>query len=371
MEWSEFRNCSGFSNKQVTAIILTRGVMAALCCVVLFMALILLATCAKCSFKKVCGTVVKRLVIGLAVATLLYQLFHAIPEVKGGFCKVDGFFEQYFGSIMVAFILTISLVLFFKVLKGTKKISHKIQDFLLKAENSNLECCAWKINKFEISLYISILILPLLFQWIPFATHSYGPFAAWCWVRKYEKNCSLHRLGMVERIALWAFPFMFVTTLMFAFLVTSLCLIGYAKVKQIIEVQVIIVDSLLSLSLVFGFCALQGVVYSTALTEDNFAFWILYALLLPLTNAFIPLGLLITIHLPFSSTITCLRRKFQRQQLHLKELHDTNNEQPTFPASSPLNQPSHTTWHSPHSSFISKCTPSTNQQHTEGGETTE
>ena len=368
MEWSEFRNCSGFSDEQITTIVLTRGIMAALCCAVLFTVLILLATCAKCSFEKVCGTVVKRLVVGLTVATLLYQLFLAIPEIKGGFCQVDGFLEQYFGSIMIYFILTISLVLFSKVIKGTKKISRKIQEFFTKAKNSNLECCNWKINKFEIALYISILILPLLHQWIPFATHSYGPFAAWCWIRKYEKNCSFHRLGMVERIALWAFPFMLVTTLMFAFLITSLCLIGYAKVKKIIEgkVQAIIYDSLLSLSLVFGFCALQGIVYSFALTEDSFVFWILYALLLPLANTFIPLALLITIHLPFSSTIARLRHKFHRQ-----DLNDTNNEQPTFPASSPLNQPSHTTWHTPHSSYESSKRISTNQQHIEGGEITE
>ena len=98
--------------------------------------------------------------------------------------------------------------------------------------------------------------------------------------------------------------------------IVSLCLMVHTKVtKQIdIKMRAIAIDSIPSLTLVFGFCAFQAAVYLSALGQDRLTFWLLYAALLPLGAAFIPLALIVTIHLPLSSTIACTQHMCQQQQ---------------------------------------------------------
>ena len=129
----------------------------------------------------------------------------------------------------------------------------------------------------------------------------------------------IHRAGMVERVVLWGLPFTLVTILSFTLLVVSLCLMVYTKIKKQIKIKVrtVAIDSLLSQSLLFGFCTFQAAVYTSALGQDRFTFWLLYAALLPLGAVFIPLALLATVHLPLSSTIACTRRMSWLGQWHL------------------------------------------------------
>lgn len=356
-EWSAFKNCTGFTDEQVTVIALVRGTVAAVCCAVLFTLLVVLGILAKCYFQKVCGTVVKRLTIGLTVATVPYLLFNAIPERESKFCIADGFFEQYFGSYEILFTLAISMVLFLKILKATTITSQKLQDYFARAEESTIACRSWKINKLEIALYVSMFILPLLLQWIPFTTNSYGPFGAWCWIRKYNMGCSIHRAGMVERVVLWGLPFTLVTILSFTLLIVSLCLMVYTKIKKQIKIKVrtVAIDSLLSQSLLFGFCTFQAAVYTSALGQDRFTFWLLYAALLPLGAVFIPLALLATVHLPLSSTIACTRRMCWRQHNgndDQAEIDPEEERQVTVRRNSAPSQPSETTFEPKHSSYL-------------------
>ena len=304
MEWNAFKNCTGFTDEQVTVLVLVRGIVATVCSAVLLTLLFVFGILAKYHYQKVCGTVVKCLTIGYTAATVPYLIFNAIPEKDGKFCIADGFFEQYLGSYEILFTLAISVVLFLIVLKATTITSQKLQGYFERGQAATTMCCRWKVNKLKIALYVSLLILPLLLQWIPFTTNSYGPFTAWCWIHRYDTGCTTSRAGQGQRVALWGLPF---TLLALTLLVVSLCLMVHTKVKKQIDIKMrtIAIDSILSLTLVFGFCAFQAAVYLSALGQDRLTFWLLYAALLPLGAAFIPLALIVTIHLPLSSTIAC------------------------------------------------------------------
>ena len=80
--WLAFKNCTGFTDEQVTVVALVRAIAAAVhvCCAILFPLLVVLGILVKCHFQKVCGTVVKCLTIGLTV--LLYPTYSSTPSQK-------------------------------------------------------------------------------------------------------------------------------------------------------------------------------------------------------------------------------------------------------------------------------------------------
>ena len=117
--------CYNFTEELLTEIALARGITATLCCVISTMVLVILFIRAKIDYHKVCGTVVKRLAIGLTVVSVLQQFNLALGLINHftagleEFCQVNGFLNQYFDSVQRYFTLGISLVLFLKVAKGT------------------------------------------------------------------------------------------------------------------------------------------------------------------------------------------------------------------------------------------------------------
>ena len=115
-----FKNCSNFTDEQLTAIALFRGATAAACCVILFVVLVTLLVLARFYYQRMCGTVLKRLAIGFTTTNVLYQLVLALhlqyylnpQDLK--FCEADAFLDQYVGSVLLLFMLEIAFVLFFK-----------------------------------------------------------------------------------------------------------------------------------------------------------------------------------------------------------------------------------------------------------------
>lgn len=356
-----FENCSNFTNEQLTAIAYARGTTAAACGVILLVVLVGLLVLAKVDYQRVCGTVVKRLIIGFTAVSVLRQLVlalhlldYSIPGAGGLiFCQATAFLDQYSGSVSLLFILGISLVLFLKVAKTTG-CSLKLFDDGYKGCTFTCTCCSKKINKLEIALFALVFILPLPFDWIPFNTHSYSPSGAWCWIHSLEIDCSIQKAGFWEQIWLWAVPLGTVILITLALFVTSLCLIGCATknagLKNIVKSG--ITDSLLSLAFL-GFLFMlyppQVLAYFYPFKQENFVFWMFNAISSPLRGAFIPLTLFVLVHLPLSSMIAraCRCCKYQR---HTSPL-DHHKEQVTVHSSSTLHQPSHTTWHPPHSSY--------------------
>ena len=353
------KNCSGLTEEQLMAVAYARGITAATCCVILLMVLVVLLILAIVDCQRVCGTVVKRLAFGFTAANVLYEFTLALnlkyyfdPE-DWRFCQADGFFDQYFGSVQLLFTLGICLVLFLKVAKVTCSGKY-FDECYKKAQGNNVTCCSKEINKVEIALLSSIFGLPLLFDWIPFTTHSYGPSGSWCWIRSFENDCSEHNAGLWEQIWLWGIPLGLVILITLGTFVTSLCLIGYAikTVKLETPAKVGITDTFLSLAFLAFMLILsppQVIAYSYSFKGDRYLFWVSNAVSTPLTGTFVPLALMILIHLPLSSCVY-YKRHTHTGHRSLEQFED----QATLHRSSDwsaINQPSHTTWDSPHSQY--------------------
>ena len=111
-----FRNCSNFTIEQTDVITLARGVSAAVCCAILstvLVVIVILAILPK-TRNRVCGTVVKRLSFGLIAISVIQKLNYALQLVNyyhhdEEYCKVNGFFNQYFETVELLLVLGISL----------------------------------------------------------------------------------------------------------------------------------------------------------------------------------------------------------------------------------------------------------------------
>ena len=338
-----FQNCYNLTDGEVTTIALAGGITAAVCAVASFSALVIL-TLVNCCHQRVCDTVVKRLVVGYLASNVPFQLvlalgfIHNSPEQEN-FCKADGFFNNYFMDVLLLFALAISLVLFLTMCVATTSWKCRYKD-------TTFTCCCCKINKLETVLFISVFCLPLLFDWIPFTTDSFGPNAAFCWIRVRENNCSIHNAGLLEEDLLVWGPFVSVALLAIGLFIISLCLLGYAiknaKARKLNKMG--ITDTIFFLTLILTLYLLEA---ATFVNHSNtpFATWIYSAIFTPsIFSLLIGLALLVVIHFPLSSMITCL---YHNSHGHTH----TESDQATIRASSQIQQPSHTTWNQPHSTI--------------------
>ena len=359
MEAETFKNCSGFTDEQITAVALVRGITAGICGAVLlivFVVLTILAILRK-TRARVCGTVVKRLTTCLTANTVLYELTLALGLVyyfnpsNVTSCVADGFLTQYIGSVQILLTLSLSSTVFFKVCKVTAPWKPAIIAALQKKVNKiEFTCCGCRINKLEAVFFVSVFLLPPLFEWIPFITNSYGPTGPWCWIRSKEKNCTIHIAGLAEQIVLWDVPLGLMALLTLVVFIAALCLLCCAvkntKLQRLIDIGITdSVFSLFILAIMFVLCVIEVVSRSYSFQHHDVAVWVMYAVSTPLGHAFIPLALLVAIHLPLSSTITrtcCKRQTSIQEEKHLKTVHDSSHW-------SVVNADSDTAWESPHS----------------------
>ena len=351
-----FKNCSNLTDEQTKVIALVRGVSGAVCCAIwstVLVVFVILATLPK-TRNRVCGTLLKRLSFGLIALTVVYQLNLAIQLVyyynlDEKYCKVGGFFTQYFASVELLLVLGISVALFFKI--GEKLFpSWRLFHCCKKAKDKIFTHHEMKISKPEVAIVVSVIVLPLLFDWIPFTTNSYGQRATWCWFRQ---NCTTnYSAGQWEEIWLWGVPFGIFSFVIIVLLLGSLCQLGYgiknAKVHRLIQVGA--VDYLLVLT----FLVFVGFLYAIAVTPDtftlseghHFTLWIFNAVSSPLTGTFASLGLLVAIYVPISATCILYHKRHQYQEIENQAHEDEPN---TVNKSDAIDVPSHTTWDPPHS----------------------
>ena len=351
-----FRNCSNLTVEQTEVIALARGVSGAVCCAILSAVLVvfvILAILPK-TRNRLFGTVVKRLSIGLITVSVLYQLSYVMQLVyyyhpDEEYCRVNGFFSQYFETVTFLLILGISLALFFKI--GEKVFpSWKLFLYCKKAKEKIFTRHDMKISKPEVAIFASVIVFPLLFDWIPFTTNTYGQFATWCWIHSLEENCTTNSAGHWEQIWLAHVPFGIVSFVILVLFVGSLCQLGYgiknAKVHRLIQVGT--VDYLLFLTLLVFMIFLYAIgelVDTFTYTQHHFNFWILSAVNFPLAGTFATIALLVAIYLPISAT--CIYYKRRQYQDIDRQAHE--DEPNTVNRSDPVDIPSHTTWDSPHS----------------------
>ena len=284
-----FKNCSNFTDEETRSIALVRGVSAAVGCGILSFLLMALVVGAKLpkSRKRLCGTVIKRLTFGTIAVSVAYQLNFALHLVHyyyqdNRYCQANGFFNQYFGSVQLLFMLEISVILFFKI-SGKVIPSWRSLYNLEKATRNTFTCCGWKINKLEVPNLVVLVVLPLVIDWIPFTTNSYGQYGTWCWITILDPDCSIHMAGLWEQIWLWDVPFGFVAFLTLVLFIASLCVLGYGvkniKTQKLIEVGILDYVLLLAfLVFILFLYSLEIIARSFASSQQRFEFWLPYLL---------------------------------------------------------------------------------------------
>jgi len=220
-----------------------------------------------------------------------------------------------------------------------------VNEYYEKAKDCTYTCYSWKINKLEIAFYVSIFVFPLLFDWVPFISNSYGPNGLSCWFQTLESNCSIHEAAVWEGIGLWIAPAGLVLLLTFGLSTASLFLLCYAmkytKLQKLIEAGITVFIVLLGAI----FIIITSVVPS--MLPLRFGWLVTYGIALPVFVALIPLVLLLAVHLPLPLMIVRLCQKDQG----CRNLSNGERDQATVQKCSGwsiMHQPSHTTWSPSH-----------------------
>ena len=179
---------------------------------------------------------------------------------------------------------------------------------------STFTCCGRKINKLEIAIFALAFTFPLLFDWIPLTTNSYGPSQSgdFCWFRM--QNCSTPSCTaeLWEKIWLSTVPFGLVAFLILLLFTVSLCLLGYkmkkAKADRRALIEVGVTNSIFFIVFLIITIALlpNKITVNIHIGSGTLNFIVITV---PLIVMLVPLTLLMAVHLPFSSMILriCLK----------------------------------------------------------------
>ena len=190
--------------------------------------------------------------------------------------------------------------------------------------------------------------LPLLFDWIPFVTKSYGSSHNFCWFRSIQNSSenSSYQAGLWEEIWLSAATLgivVFLILLLFTASLGQLCYgIKNAQVDRRAVMEVGVTNSIFFIAFFINAAVMfpfHGF-FSASLKIPHYS-----VILAPISMMLLPLTFLMAIHLPFSKiTQLCVKRS---QYSHISGECD----QATIHESSNRQQPSHTSWSPSHSFY--------------------
>ena len=361
MEAEIFKNCSGFTDEEITEVANLRSGLASVSCIVLCVVIGVLVILNKPGRPRVCDSVEKRLLFGLTVVSTLYELFLALGVVNyfnpgtEVFCEADGFLNQYLGSVQLLFTLGIIFIIFFKATPKSNS-EEEVEGCcgVLRKGCCGGCCCGVRIGEV---VFWPVVFIVCLIDLIPFIKNSYGPAGPWCWIRNIEEDCTENTAGLDEQIVLWTVPFGLVALVTLALVIIVLCWLCYASTFRI---RKSIVDSVPSLAASLFFLFFTVVMYTFEVAMRSYSFyhndlgtWKAYAVSAPLGQLTIPLALLVAVHLPLSCKgCKCCKRKSQSQ------IQEGEGEgEVTYHSSSLEYKPSETNWECLHSDTASEVAP--------------
>ena len=107
-------------------------------------------------------------------------------------CKATGFLIQYVGWVVMLLVTFISLYL---LLLALGKLFEKAQKF-----------------KYEVTGILVSLLLPTIFNWIPFVSNLYGLAGPWCWIEIVHSRCPTN----FELVAIYQFVLYYIPALLLA-----------------------------------------------------------------------------------------------------------------------------------------------------------
>ncbi len=176
-------NCSHFNTTIFTAVAGVRCFSAVLSILASLSVTVMILVFRKYHFF------IQRLILYLSFASIFNGLSKALqlafrhPTTKLGrdYCTIVAFMDQQSDWSVFLSTLVITIHLYLKAVHN-------------------------KTLKLEILCLITIFIMPITFNWVPFIHNTYAEAGPWCWINLYDKNCTRNNFGLGLRIALWFVP---------------------------------------------------------------------------------------------------------------------------------------------------------------------
>lgn len=184
---NESSSCSNLSKHQESVIrwvVLGGGSLSFICCLLILLTVAI--------FKKV-RTTSQRLFLYLVLVILAYSVVYVLHGVENrgalegsdGFCMTTAFLDQLLSWMEVLAMLCLTFDMFIKIRTMDFRASKKYEKFYI----------------------VVIFVLPLVFNWIPFTTDSYGESGPYCWIRRHNTTCENDKYGIAYQFALFWIPF--------------------------------------------------------------------------------------------------------------------------------------------------------------------
>ena len=286
-----FANCTTLTDQNVRDLALARGITGLLCFVLCVLTLIIELVLA-CWVRDL-RTILNRLFIYLTISTVAYlfvlslhiEHYFQYPH-QHNFCIAVGFLDQYTGSVQLCFTLGVAVYLFYKTFsrcQGRIKLPPCME---------KRYCNYW----LELLFVVLSFLIPLGFDWIPFALVPYGQTGPWCWIESLVSKCNLTNQAFLEQMMLWYVPFGLVAFCSFLLILAMIIMFVWMHHRKMLRDKIsgIIKEQCLLLGFLVVFCILWLIEVVTRLVlyhnESAYGLWVIYAISTPLSGVIIPIG---------------------------------------------------------------------------------
>ena len=236
-----------------------------------------------------------RIVLFLTTSTVLYLIIFVmqISTISGsheGLCEAIGFFVQYFGWQELLLVSSITIYFYIHLVKHSGSGRPRPQE-----KESE------PVTTSEITLFLTLIFVPLIPAGLVFIKDGYGETRGWCWIQSYNSDCTFVD-GILRQIFLWYIWFVSCGILSIVFFIKIILAMrsnakeqsgttlaeDYNEKKKdltlllIYPVIFLVVNSFELVSWIFS--------YGVSDKQVIFTFWVIYGLLSPVSAAAIPVA---------------------------------------------------------------------------------
>ena len=126
--------------------------------------------------------VVSAMLVNFSYIAFTINILQGYPSLHHVICLSTGFLFMYFFWINVLFTVIIMFHFF------------------------SLTVCLKNLKHLEVYYVVFLLLIPLVFVWIPFVNNSYGTIGGLCFISDKNTDCTTNKVGMIEQYTLWYGP---------------------------------------------------------------------------------------------------------------------------------------------------------------------
>ena len=291
-------NCSLFNESQAVTLALVRG-GAGIATFIANMAALLLII-----FYQAVGTVLQRLFLYLTISSLGVSLGFSLEmehvryydrrhRGEGELCRAVGFIVQYTEWVELLITFGITLHLLGSIYHKTRRGAYQE----LAGGSQHLPRCQTLL---EVFFVIFCVVFPAAINWIPFLDYTYGQAGPWCWIKSIRTDCTEKVRGFWEQVGLWYIPFLLIGGLSFAVIIAMTVIFCYwaCRFGEAHTIKKLVLRGVLLVVAFIIFLVMNSVEVGIRFDEhfqgtyENYAWWVGYAVLTPLSMFLIPFAFL-------------------------------------------------------------------------------